>query len=187
MRKCIRAWREYEKRLRWWSDFQKEYIKRMGELKNNAEAFVFASETLDKTIHLKKLKDAIDAGRKLRKILLDMKKSERIRAGELKSNAEALVFASETLDKIIKYRKDMKKNEKIAGLEVRISDLGVQICNLKEELHFLKDDGIDLHDHEMKEFIHTDLKGRTFILNCSYDWDVEKSWDKRWYLKPKRK
>ena len=152
MRKCIRAWREYEKRLRWWSDFQKEYIKRMGELKNNAEAFVFASETLDKTIHLKKLKDAIDAGRKLRKILLDM-----------------------------------KKNEKIAGLEVRISDLGVQICNLKEELHFLKDDGIDLHDHEMKEFIHTDLKGRTFILNCSYDWDVEKSWDKRWYLKPKRK
>jgi len=84
MRKCIRAWREYEKRLRWWSDFQKEYIKRMGELKNNAEAFVFASETLDKTIHLKKLKDAIDAGRKLRKILLDMKKSERIIAIEEK-------------------------------------------------------------------------------------------------------
>jgi len=182
MRKCIRAWREYEKRLRWWSDFQKEYIKRMGELKNNAEAFVFASETLDKTIHLKKLKDAIDAGRKLRKILLDMKKSERIRAGELKSNAEALVFASETLDKIIKYRKDMKKSERIRAIEEKIRILQCEIDSLK-------DNSVECNTGTINGLMWENNDGDSFVLNSCYYWELTYHEDEGEYalLTPTRK
>ena len=96
---------------------------------------------------------------------------------------EAIRFASETLDKIIKYNKDMKKRERIVEIEKKIAEL-------KCEVESLKDYSVDLNACCVDEVIwrcYDNNPPTSYWLHPDYEWTIDRNCNGNQTLTPTHK